>query len=224
MSLRQMCALSVFPLLAGSLSAAVFTVNFGSGANVSSSWAGTSNASASTIGVALTNPILMVSGALQMVGNGGSAFCAQGLVPGTCGTSTGLSTATAYGLGVANGRVDGSETLTLTVNPGYTASILGFALTGFNGTEAAVVTINGTPTTFNAPGVNVALDSFSINGGLGLPITSSVVWSIPVGNTGNYSLATITVDVNAVPEPSTVGTVGIAALGMLMAIRRQIRS
>src|SRR3954468_22344229 len=96
-------------LLTTSAFATPVTISFGLGTGIVSAWQSTSNSSNSTVGVAIANPILLHAGELQVTGSGGNLFCAQGVVAGTCGTGGGLTTGTAYGLGVGNGRVDGTE-------------------------------------------------------------------------------------------------------------------
>jgi hypothetical protein len=152
-------------------------------------------------------------------------LCAQGTAGGTCGTSTGLTTGTAYGLGVANGRLDGDESLTLSLlDSGYIARLMSFSLTGFSGTEQATFTIDGDPTTVSAPPTNVALDTFTVDGGSGRAF-NSVMWSIPAGG-GNFALGSITLDVTAVdvaaiPEPATMFLAGLALVGFGLAYRRK---
>jgi hypothetical protein len=158
-------------------------------------------------------------GELRITGSGGNVFCDEGVTAGTCGTSTGLTTGTAYGLGVANGRLDGTETLTLALlNPIYHVKLVSFSLTGFSDPESAIYNLDGTPTTVNAPVTNVALDTFSVNGGAGTAFTNSVVWSVPAGT--NYSLASMTLDVT-VPEPTTFVLGSLALLGLGIAYRRK---
>jgi hypothetical protein len=199
------------------------TVSFGIGTGIVSAWPGTSNASASTTGVAVLNPIVLHLGELQVTGSGGSLFCAQGTTPGSCGTGFGLTTANAYGLGVGNARVDGTEAIILSlVNPNFNVKLIDFTLTGFSGSEQVTYTINGTPTTVSAPATNVAADVFSVNGGLGTAFTNSVTFSVPAGNGGNFSLARLTLDVTA-PEPATLGLCGAAFLALGL-IRRRIRN
>lgn len=161
-------------------------------------------------------------GELQITGGGGNVFCSQGVTAGTCATSTGLTTGTAYGLGVADGRLDGTETLTLALlNSSYVVKLISFSLSGFSGTEQSTYTIDGAATTVSAPPTNVALDTFTVNGGAGTAFTNSVVWSMPAESGGNYSLGSITLDVTDVPEPATMFLIGLGLLGFGLAYRRK---
>jgi hypothetical protein len=205
-------------LAAMSAQATTVTINFGSGTGVFSPWLDTSDASNSTGGVVLTSPLLLDGGILEITASGGSLECDRGVTADTCGTSTGLTTSTAYGLGVGNGRINGSETITLTLlDSAYDVSLTSFGLTGFSQGEAATYTIDGTPHRVDAPFTNVAFDTYTV----GTDFTT-VVWSVPPGNDGNYSLADITLNVtpSSVPEPATLGLVGLALVGLSLLSRR----
>lgn len=189
------------------------TVNFGNGFGVDAGWpVGTSAASSSTTGVVTTlYPITLAGGAITVTSSTGVLACAQGVTAGTCGFSA-PTISTAYGLGVSNGRVDVGEFITFTVNPGFTAILTNFTLTGFGSaalTEQYTLSVNGgAAPAQNAPGVNIAIDSYS-------PGVAFSTLDFGAG-AGNYSMRNITFDITAVPEPVTVGLVGagLVALGI----------
>jgi hypothetical protein len=221
----NLAVIGCFFLAALSAPAATITIDFGTGAGVSSAWPGTSGASNSATGVALPFPLSLDGGALQITTTpGNSLFCDVGATAGTCGTATGLTTSTAYGLGVGNGRVDAGEFIRLTVNSGFTATLDSFSLTGFGSdtvTEQATYRINGGGVTMlTAPGTNVPLDTFTVNQAF-----NNVAFG---ASAGNYSLASLTLDVvstttlpTTTPEPATLGLAGMALLGVGLAGRRK---
>ena len=211
-------------LFASCASAANVTIDFGAPLGVISGWALTSAASSSSTGVPIPNPLLLHLGELEVSGTGGSVFCAAGTFPGRCGTAVGLTTGTAYGIGVGNGRVEGAETLVITLlDAHYHVKLLSFSLSGFSGAEAATYTIDGTPATVTAPVTNVALDTFTVTAGAGVEFTDSLVFSVPSGNTGNFSLSRLTLDVVHAPEPATFGLGGLALIGFGLTLRRKRR-
>jgi hypothetical protein len=211
-----MFTLGALALGAGALSVqgAVITYDFGNPGTIGHT---VSDASNSTNGINI-GPISLDGGILEITAQGGTLDCAVGTNANRCGDATGLSNSTAYGLGVGNGRVDGTETLTLTLlDPDYAVSLVSFSLTGFSGTEAVTYTIDGTPSTYDAPVTNVPRDTVAV----GTSFADDVVWSIPVGNGGNYSLASLTLSITPTPEPATFGMIGFALAGLSLMARRR---
>lgn len=206
-------------LAASSAHAGIVTYNFGPDTGHF-----TSGASANTSGVILNDPLLL-GGALQITTSSGSLYCVAGTgFPGTCAGAAGLSTSNAYGLGVggggANARVDGTETLTFTVMPGWNVLLRGFALTGFSGTEQAQYSINGGAATTVTPNGSVALDTYNV-----APVQFNTL-SFNAANGGNFSFARITVDatnvgIQAVPEPATAALIGFGLIGLGIVRRRK---
>jgi hypothetical protein len=220
----------------GSLTAkaAVITFDFGTGTNVVSWPFPDSGPSNSSTGVAIPNPLMLDGGLLEITGtsssNPANVYCDAGANPARCGDGIGLSTSNAYGLGVGTsttggGRVDPGETLTLTVlGSNLTVELLGFSVTGFNGTEELQYSLDGgTATVHDAPATNVPRDSVN---GIDEDFVNTITWSVPGGNTGNFSLASLTLNVtqNTVPEPATFGLAGLAIAGLVLARRRLSRS
>lgn len=207
-------ALSVLALslFAGTFSAQAATITYNFGSDTGKT---TSNASNSTSGVSLTTPFALGS-ALRITTSSGGLFCAVGVTANTCGNSTGLSTSTAYGLGVGDGRIGVGETLTFTAQSGFVVRLVSFAVSGFSGTEQLLYSINGgANTVINAPGTNVALDTFTAAN----PVFTTLAFT--AGNSGNYSLSQITVDVTANnPEPGTMALIG-GGLLLLARFRRR---
>jgi hypothetical protein len=212
-----------------SAQAGVVTIdaNFGTGAGVSGfAWPGTSNAGTTTNGVTLTGPIFLDGGAIKITGSA-AVECALGVTASTCGTATGLSDTTAYGLGIGNGRIDVGETLTLTVEPGFgitNVELLDFSLTGFTTdgapggvAEKAIFSLDGASNqTFTATGSSSATpktDTPDENFASTLTFGSSA---------GNYSLASIDLKITSTntPEPATFGLAGLTLVALGLAGRR----
>jgi hypothetical protein len=202
----------------------IIDANFGTGSGVSSAWPGTSNASGSTTGVPLTTPITLDGGGLLITGSS-TVECAVGTTAGTCGDATGLSDATAYGLGIGDARLDVGETLTITVEPGFnivSVELVSFSLTGFtadgglNGTaeKATFVLDGGSTNTFTATGSASATPKTDT-------VDESFTHTLVFGSSdGNYSLAELDLIVTTAPEPATFGLAGLALLGFGLARKR----
>jgi len=225
--IRCALMLAVSLMIAFSAFAIPVTYNFGTGSGVSSSWQPTSGASNSSTGVTIGYPVILNSGSLQITGIGGLVFCDQGVTAFTCGTSTGLTTSTAYGLGIGNGRIDAtSEELIFTVTDpaNWIVSLTDFSVTGFGSsslTEQLRYLLNpGSSVVISAPGTNVALDTYSVNSS---PFTT-LTFSAPAGN---YSLAEVTFNITRnntstpVPEPATILFLGSGIIGIGLASWRR---
>lgn len=194
--------------------AATLTFDFGTGTNVLSTWPGSAAGASSSAGIILPYPFLLDAGELAITTSTGVVVCAQS----TTVTSLCANTA-AYGLGVPGGaqtpRIDPGESLTLTLaGAGYTAALVSFAVTGFNGTERGQYSIDGgAPVVFNPPAGTFTLPTSAA--------FSTVVWSVPAGNTGNYTLSRLTLDVEfaleEVPEPASLGLTGLVLAGLALA-------
>jgi hypothetical protein len=215
-------------------SAAQITFDFGSGANVVNWPTPDSPASGSSTGVTIPNPLLLDGGLLEITGTSGgnsaNVYCDAGTNANRCGDATGLSTSTAYGLGVGTtttggGRVDPGEALTITVlGANLTVELVGFSVTGFNGVESLQYSLDGgTAVTHNAPPTNVARDSVN---GIDLDFANTLTFNVTPQNTGNFSLASLTLNVtqNTVPEPATFGLAGLAIAAIAIARKRFARS
>jgi hypothetical protein len=186
------------------------TPDFGTGSGVTGfAWPGTSGAGTTTTGVALTGPIDLDGGAIVITGSA-AVECDLGATAGTCGTSTGLTTSNAYGLGVGDGRIGVGETLTLTVQPGFNVTnveLISFTVTGFSSGEIATFVLDGGSTnSYDAPGGNPPFtDTVDLN------FTNKLVFG---ASNGNYSLASLDLEITTanLPEPATFGVTGLALL------------
>ena len=214
-------ALSAIPAKAST------TFDFGLGTNVSSTWPGSSNASATNSGaaVALPNPLLLDGGLLEITGSS-TVECQEGVTVGTCADATGLSGADAYGLGVGDHRVDAGESLTVTIlGANLTVVLDGFTVTGFGGSSAESFTYqagSNSAVTVNSPNPNPG--SVTI-GSINQDFSGSTL--VFTGVTNNFSLASLTLDItqnqSSVPEPATFGLAGLAIAGLGFARRRLAR-
>src|SRR4051812_14100586 len=194
-----------------SASAGIITIDFGSGTHVFSTWPGGATGASSTVGIALPSPLLLDIGELQMTAVGGSLVCAQSTSNlALCANDN------AYGVGVSGGgqdpRIDPGQTISLTViNPIYVVKLVSFNISGFSNPEQGQYTVNGgSPIVFIAP-------LATVTPGTPIPFTS-VVFGVPVGNTGNYTLSSLTLDIST-PEPATSGLAGLSLAGLALAIR-----
>ncbi len=214
-------ALLVAGLLAAvSANAATVLFDFGAGTNISSPYPGSSNAingAALTIG---TQPILLDGGILEVTGSG-SLTCVTGATANTCGTPSTDTGSTAAGLGVSGGsdnRLDGTETITITLlNHNYTVSLVSFGLTAFTSGETATYKADsGAANTLSATGTGLQIDTL----GSQLAFTNTLTFAV---GTGNYDLGQVSLNItqNAVPEPATFGLVGIALAGIGLVRRRK---
>jgi hypothetical protein len=216
-------ALGCLFLSAVSMQAGVITANFGSGSGVTGFvWPSTSTPGSSTTGVALSGPVTLGGGAIIVTGSGSGLFCVVGATAGTCGFGV-ATNSNAFGLGAGtDGRIDPGDTVTFTVQPGWTAQLQSFTLTGFTSGEIASFSLDGgLASTFSAPVTNVPEDTDS---GLTGNFASTLAFTVNAGAGRNYSIESITLDVEptGVPEPTTFGLAGLALAGLVMA-RRKLR-
>jgi len=114
---------------------AAIVFDFGSGAGITSVYpgGGGTNGSANGAGITLSSIIVLDGGALDVTGNG-TLECVAGVTTTECGDTTGVTNTTAAGLGVGSNRVTVGEIITITVQPGYSASLVSFALAAFTPT------------------------------------------------------------------------------------------
>jgi hypothetical protein len=195
------------------------TIDFGSGVGVFTGWPGGAAGASGTLSTSLPNPLLLDTGELRMTGTGGAVDCVQSTTTTTLCANSG-----AYGLGIfggtQNNRIDPAEALTLTLTAGgYTAKLLSFDIDGFNGTELGQYSINGgAQVGFSPSGVNTTTVTLATSTAF-----TTVAWTVPSGNTGNFSLAAVTLDVTHVPEPASAGLVGLAlgSLGCVIGRKRR---
>lgn len=199
--------------------AATITIDFGTGAGVLSAWPGSATGASSTAVVTLPYPLLLDAGELEVTTSAGTVVCARSTSnPARCASDG------AYGLGVQGGaqdpRIDQGETLTFTVtDASYIVRLVGFGITGFNRTEQGQYSIDGgTPTVFSAPLSSLTLPS---------PVAfTTLAWSVPSGTTGNYTLSSVTLDIEMLtaetPEPYSLGLAGLALIVLAAAHRRRL--
>jgi hypothetical protein len=206
-----------FFLAAFSAHAGVMTIDFGSGVGVFTGWPGGAAGASGALSTNVPNPRLLDTGELRITGTGGAVDCVQSTTTTTLCANSG-----AYGLGIfggtQNNRIDPTEALTLTLTAGgYTAKLVSFDIDGFNGTELGQYSINGgAQVGFSPSGVNTTTVTLA-------PSTAftTVAWTVPNGNTGNFSLAAVTLDVTHVPEPATAALAGLALTALGFVVRRR---
>jgi hypothetical protein len=210
--------LSSFILLAfGLLANASTLIDFGAGTGITSSYPGGNGTNVPTngAGIDITGPILLDGGALEVTGSG-TLECVAGRTITKCGDTSDVSDTTAAGLGVGSNRVSGTQTITITVEPGYQVSLVSFSLDAFTPTEEAYYKINGG----TAVDVNALAAPALQTTTLGSP-TSFTTLTFGAVN-GNYDLARLTLDITPTPEPATVSLVGLALAGVALFGRRRI--
>lgn len=206
-------------LLAAAVSvpATQITIDFGTGSGVLSAWPGSAAGANNNVGIVLPTPLLLDAGELQITASPGSLVCAASTTNASLCANT-----QAYGLGVTGGaqdpRIDGGESITLTLtDPGYSVSLVAFGITGFNASEQGQFSVDGgSQHLFSPPAGTFTLVT-------PLALTNNIVWMVPTGNGGNYTLSSLTLDITgtAVPEPGSLALAGLALAGFGLAFRRK---
>jgi MYXO-CTERM domain-containing protein len=197
--------------------AATITIDFGTGAGVLSAWPGSATGANSNVGINLPSPLLLDAGELAITTSPGVLVCAA-----STSNSSRCASSGAYGLGVRGTqvpRIDPGELLTVTVtDDSYLVRLVGFGVTGFSSGEQGQYSIDGgSPTVFSAPLSSSTLPSPAA--------FTTLVWGVPSGNTGNYTLGSLTLDVEMraadTPEPCSLGLAGLALAGLAATRRRK---
>jgi hypothetical protein len=193
-------------------------IDFGAGSGITSTYpgGGVTNVPTNGAGIDITGPIVLDGGALDVTGSG-TLECVAGTTITKCGDTSDVTNTTAAGLGVGSNRVTVGQTITFTVEPGYTATLVSFAVDAFTSTpvqEVASYSINGG----TAVDVNAAASPALQTTTLGIPTAFTTLTFGAV--TGNYDLAQLTLNIAAIPEPASFGLVGLALAGFAMLGRR----
>jgi hypothetical protein len=213
-------------------SAAVITYNFAIGTGVNSPvWPASGGSTGLLNSISLGTATLLlqdpnsvgVINALQLVGSGG-LYCVEAGSSGLCAvtaTSETVVAGHAAGIGVGNGRIEGSETLTITVLPGYTAQLLSIETTALlaSTSEQWQYSIDGgLPVILNAS--NQAIDVYNFSS-----LFSTLVLSVPAGGPPNtFALYSMTVDVTrdaVIPEPGSFVMLSGGLVGVALLLRRR---
>jgi hypothetical protein len=213
---------SLCPLIVGLIAAAAANastvIDFGAGSGITSTYPGGNGTNNPTNGngITITGPILLDGGALQVTGSG-ALECVAGTNTARCGDTSNVTDTTAAGLGVGSDRVTVGQTITITVEPGFTATLVSFALDAFTSgadEEAFYKINNGTAIDVNA----LATPPLQVTT-LGSP-TGFTTLTFGAVN-GNYDLAQLTLNITATPEPASFALVGLALVGIAVIGRRK---
>jgi len=203
-----------FGLLAAVSANASTVVDFGAGTGITSTYPSPTGTNVPTngAGIDITGPIMLDGGALEVTGSG-TLECVAGTTTTKCGDTADVTNTSAAGLGVGSNRVTVGQTITITVESGFTVTLVSFALDAFTNSpvaEEASYTING----------GTAVDVLAA----GTPALQTTTLGTPTGFTtlvfgavdGNYDLAQLTLNItaNAVPEPASLGLMGLALAGL----------
>jgi len=232
--MRFLLIIGVLLALICSASATTITYNFATGSGINSPvWPASSGSSGNTNAISLgTNTLLLddpntggLTSALQLTGSS-TVYCVQaGSTPGTCAATATSNVPEvaghAAGIGVGNGRLEGSETFTIIVLAGYTAQLLSIQTTALydETSEQWQYAINGgAPTVLNA--TNQAIDAYNFNSAF-----NTLTLSVPAGGPPNsFALYSLQVDVNpiaSIPEPSSILLMGGGLVGLGLFTRRR---
>lgn len=228
---RSLISGLVCVVFAGISTATTITYNFGTGAGITSApsplgtVSGTYGGGATNLGVTS----FQLSSGVTISGSA-DLTCIAGTGPTGCfGASGNVTTGNSAGLGVLGGggdnRLDGTETLTITIAPGFNVTLDGLSLAGFSGNELFSYQINGGTQTQVSPNGDVALDSYTINSAVTSGSGGTIEFRTPdqlSGSPSTVNLYSLTLDVTPVtaPEPATLGMVGLSLLGLGAARRR----
>jgi hypothetical protein len=214
--------------------ATTITYNFGSGMGVNSPVWPASSGSGNTGTVSLGTTILLLddpnsgglTSAVTLTASGNLVCVASQSVPGACAataTANEPGNTHAAGLGIGDARINGSESLTITVNPGYTATLLSFAVTALYDVTGEQLAYNAGSGPIVLSATGAAIDLYDV------PNTAftTLIFTAPAqgGSVANtYALYSLTLDIEgtALPEPGTMSLVGAGLLALsLLAGRRR---
>lgn len=212
--------ISMVGLTGAGMANASTLIDFGAGTGITSSYPGGNGTNVPTngTGITLSGPILLDAGALQVTGNG-TLECVAGTTTTKCGDTSDVTNSSAAGLGVGSDRITVGETVTITVEPGWTAQLVSFAVDAFTSSPVAeqlYYQING--------GTHVAVNA------LATPALQTTTLGSPTSfttltfgaNTGNFDLAQLTLNINQTPEPASFALVGLTLIGAAMFGRKKI--
>ncbi|HTB11447.1 MAG TPA: PEP-CTERM sorting domain-containing protein [Bryobacteraceae bacterium] len=184
-------------------------IDFGAGTGITSSYpsGGTTNVPTNGVGIDISGPIVLDGGALEVTASG-TLECVAGTTTTKCGDTSDVTNSTAAGLGAGSNRVTVGETITITVQPGYSVSLVSFALDAFTPPEEAFYKINGGTAVDVDALASPALQTTTLG-------TATAFTTLQFGAVnGNYDLAQLTFNISSTPEPATFGLVGLALAGV----------